>query len=96
MSQDKGKIPVMSNIYFSNTVTMNKRPNPFPPTVDYKYAQQDRINKFHPPGGESPRRLVAETFKASDRNHKIPTTTSPLMMTAGVAPQDKIKEMSKT
>lgn len=39
---------------------------------------------------------MAETFKASDRNHKIPTTTSPLMMTSGVSPHDKLKEMSST
>ena len=40
--------------------------------------------------------MVAETFKAGDRNHKIPTITSPVMMTSGISPQDRVKELAKT
>ena len=83
----------MSNIYYSNTVTMNKRSKPIPDSVAFKYDNLDRINKFH---CDSPRRLVAETFKPGERSYKVPTTTSPLMMTSGVAPSDKLKEMAKT
>lgn len=74
---------------------MNKREKPIPNSVAVKYADQDRLNKFQPQR-DSPRRFVAETFTAGDRNHKIPTTTSPLMMTSGVAPIDKVKEFGKT
>lgn len=94
MASTQTKLPVMQNIYYSNTVTMNKRPNHIPDGVGFKYENHDRLNKFQ--AKDSPRRLVADTFKASERNFKIPTTTSPLMMTSGVSPSDRVKEFNST
>jgi len=84
----------MSNIYYSNTVTISKRPKPIPDSIPVNYISQDRINKFQV-SNDSHKRFVSETFKAGDRNHKIPTTISPIMMTSGVSPVDRVKESAK-
>jgi hypothetical protein len=48
MKRSNQKLPVMSNMYYSNTVTISKRPNPISPEVPFKFKPNDRINKFEP------------------------------------------------
>jgi hypothetical protein len=36
----------MSNIYYSNTVIMNKRDKPIPASVSFNYEKHDQVNKF--------------------------------------------------
>ena len=85
----------MQNIYHSNAVTLNKRPNHIPSASPLHYNGKNRFNAFTIPEN-LPKRLIAESYKASDRNHKIPSATSPLMMTSGVSPKDKLTEFSRT
>jgi hypothetical protein len=74
----------MQNIYNSNSVSHNKR-SPMPKPVEIWYKGADKINNFQA-APQNIRRFVSETYKAGDRNHKIPTTSSPVMMTQGVSP----------
>lgn len=74
---------------------MNKRMTPVPSSIPYRYVGKDRINNFQM-GQNTMRRLVSESFRAGTRNHKVPTTSSPIMMTSGVAPSDKIVENDRT
>jgi hypothetical protein len=39
---------------------------------------------------------VSDSFKTGDRNYKNAAVTSPYMMTSGVSPTDKVKEMANT
>ena len=50
----------MSNMYYSNTVTISKRPNPVSSEVPIKFKPTDRINKFEPIGID--RRQLSDTF----------------------------------
>lgn len=75
----------MQNIYNSNTVKFNKKKTQ-PKSIEFIYCNADRLNNFHA-SPKNIRRQVSETYRAGDRNHKIPTTSSPVMMTSGVSPQ---------
>ena len=70
---------------------MNKKPAPVPNSVPYKYVGKDRINNFHV-GQNAMRRLVSESYKAGARNHKVPTTSSPLMLTSALSNDEKTNE----
>lgn len=87
------KIPVMSNIYYSNSVIANKKAV-VPQSVKVKYDKDNRLNQFHIVG-DSPKRFVSETYKPSQRNLNNSAINSPIMMTSGVSPKDKIKELKK-
>lgn len=66
-----------------------------PKQVPFSYVGPDKLNNFQ----ASPfanRRYISETYKAGDRNHKIPTTSSPIMMTSGVSATHRFKEANKT
>lgn len=54
-------MPVMSNNYYSNTIVMNKRPNPIPESITVSYRAQDRLNKFVV-NSEMTKRFVSETY----------------------------------
>lgn len=41
-------------------------------------------------------RVVSDSYKTGDRNYKNAAATSPYMMTSGVSPSDKVKEMAST
>ena len=84
----------MQNIYKSNAIGMNKRAH-IPKPIDFSYQGKDKLNNFHA-SPTSYRRYVSETYKAGDRNHKIPTTSSPVMMTSGVSPAQFNSEQKKT
>ena len=86
MDRNYQKLPVMSNMYFSNTIGINKRVAPVPATVPFQYKGSDKLNNFHTSSFD--RRQVAETYRASDRNYSHPVRTSPIMMTSGVHPKD--------
>jgi hypothetical protein len=60
ITEVKLKVPVMSNIYTSNDITVTKRPNPVAPTVNYKYKSTERVNKFKPE--HQNRRSIGDTF----------------------------------
>ena len=50
-----------------------------PKSIPYKYVGLDRVNNFHViPVAK--RRLVSESFRAGSRNHKVPTTSNPIML----------------
>ena len=85
----------MQNIYHSNEVSINKRPNHIPQPSPLQYNGKDRINAFKIPEALV-KRLVSESYRASDRNHKIPSVCSPIMMTSGVSPRDRLTELSRT
>lgn len=68
----------MANIYTSNAITISKRPNPVPAEVGFQYNSTDRINKFVP--DHTNRRLLCDTYQASERYYKNPPNKSPYMM----------------
>ena len=68
----------MSNMYYSNTVTISKRPNPISAEVPFKFKPNDRINKFEPI--LTNRRQLSETFQSSGRFYHNPASKSPIMM----------------
>lgn len=59
-----------------------------------KYVKDDRINMFQVPRKSG--RVVSDSYKTGDRNYKNAAATSPYMMTSGVSPSDKVKEMAST
>lgn len=69
----------MANIYSSNAIRINKRPNHIPLPVAVHYHSEHKLNQFSVQRNQL-QRVVAETYQATDRNHKIPVTDSPLMM----------------
>jgi hypothetical protein len=86
MQRIKTKIPVMSNSYYSNSIIVSKRAKITQP-VPIIYKEGDPFNRFqvHP---EQVKRLVSESYTATDRNYKSPVSNSPLMMTNGVSAID--------
>ena len=88
------KIPVMANIYHSNAVIANKKAV-MPMPVPVKYEKDNKLNQFRI-ASDSPKRFISETYKPSQRNLNNSTIVSPIMMTNGVSPKDKIKERQKT
>jgi hypothetical protein len=85
----------MGNIYSSNSITINKRPNPIPQQVPINYEPLDRVNKFQI-NTSIHRRLISETYRVSDRNARVPVSKSPLMMEKGVSEVDRYKDFSRT
>ena len=85
----------MGNMYFSNTISINKRPNPIPQPVPVSYEPLDRASQFKViPGAQ--RRLISETYRVSDRNARIPISKSPLIMEAGISEADRQIDFSRT
>ncbi len=80
------KLPVTSNMYYSNTISFNKRPSPMPAPVQLAYNAENKLHNFKVTSPS--RRQISETFKATDRNYSHPARTSPIMMTSGVHPDD--------
>jgi hypothetical protein len=85
----------MSNMYYSNTISINKRQHPIPKPVEVNYESGNRFNKFNIKPTHT-RRFVSETFKLTDRNKMVPGSVSPIMMQSGINEVDRIKEMSRT
>ena len=82
-------------MYFSNTISINKRPNPIPQPVPVSYEPLDRASQFKViPGAQ--RRLISETYRVSDRNARIPISKSPLIMEAGISEADRQIDLSRT
>ena len=85
----------MGNMYLSNTISINKRPNPIPQPVPVSYEPLDRASQFKViPGAQ--RRLISETYRVSDRNARIPISKSPLIMEAGISEADRQIDLSRT
>jgi len=85
----------MANMYYSNTIGINKRIQAMPKPIPFRYVGPDKLNNFHA-SKDAHRRYVSETFRAGDRNHKVPTTSSPIMMTSGVSPAHFINDHART
>ncbi len=88
MSASYQKLPVHQNIYYSNTLIFDKRAKNIPDSVPVQYARTDPLNNFQI-AKEVSRRYVSETFKAGDRNYRIPVTSSPFMMPKEALPADR-------
>lgn len=82
-------------MYYSNTISINKRPNPIPQSVQVSFEPLDRSSQFKVIPGEK-RRLISETYRVSDRNARVPISVSPLNMQAGISEVDRHVDFSRT
>ena len=55
------KLPVMENLYLSNSITFNKKAK-IPALISYTYSSLDRYNKFQS-DPKFKKRLVSDTFQ---------------------------------
>ena len=85
----------MSNQYFSNAVSINKRLNPIPQSVPVTYESTNRANKFRV-NPTYTKRFVSETYIPGDRNASVPSTASPIMMEQGINEVDRYREQNRT
>jgi hypothetical protein len=91
------KLPVMSNMYYSNTIGYNRRVAPVPPTVPFTYKADNLLNK-HQSVSTDNKRVVSQTYRPAARNQAVPVRASPIMMCPAAVghPEKVLSETIKT
>jgi hypothetical protein len=57
------KLPVMSNMYYSNTIAYNRKVPPVPASVPFTYKGEHLLNK-HQSVSTDNKRVVSQTYRA--------------------------------